>query len=435
MEANFKTISALIIIGITIIGLLICNIAYPKIKLGKRIALSSFWIVALIGALLLIIFQDVSVQNFWNIITSDTSVNPLKVVVLFFSMAFLSIFLDEIGFFSYIAFKLSNRFGKNQFTLFVGLFASISVLTVFTSNDIIILTFTPFICYLAKHCKIDPIPYLIMEFISANTMSMLLIIGNPTNIYLATSFAIDFMDYLTNMLVPTLVGAIVSLIILLLLFFKKLKKPLQIVDEEIEKPNKILMYIGLVILLATTIMLAISNYIGLEMWIVALIGAGLELLIMLIISILKKEFILKNVFKHIPINLLPFILSMFIIVLSLNEIGFSKVLSDMLYQKEVTFSFGISGAIVANIINNIPMSLLYANVLNATSNKAIYASIAASNIAAYITPLGALAGIMFVSLSKKGGAKLNYLTFTKYGIIVAIPTLFVTLLMIFLLVN
>lgn len=58
----------------------------------------------------------------------------------------------------------------------------VAILTIFTSNDIVILTFTPFICYFSKNAKINPIPYLVAEF-AATTYSMMLIIGNPTNIY------------------------------------------------------------------------------------------------------------------------------------------------------------------------------------------------------------------------------------------------------------
>ncbi|UKI48946.1 MAG: hypothetical protein L6U99_08950 [Clostridium sp.] len=43
-----------------------------------------------------------------------------------------------------------------------------------------------------KRSKINPLPYLLMEFFAANTLSMALIIGNPTNIYLGFNFNIDF---------------------------------------------------------------------------------------------------------------------------------------------------------------------------------------------------------------------------------------------------
>lgn len=90
----------------------------------------------------------------------------------------------------------TKKAGASQKKLFFLLYIVTSVLTVFTSNDVIILTFTPFICYFAKNCEIDPVPYIVTEFVAANTWSMLFIIGNPTNIYLATTYGVGFAEYL-----------------------------------------------------------------------------------------------------------------------------------------------------------------------------------------------------------------------------------------------
>ena len=56
-------------------------------------------------------------------------------------MTILSIYLDELGFFSYLANKTLERAGKSQLKLFLYLYLIVSLLTVFTSNDIIILSF------------------------------------------------------------------------------------------------------------------------------------------------------------------------------------------------------------------------------------------------------------------------------------------------------
>ena len=83
------------------------------------------------------------------------------------------------------------------------------------------------------------------------------------------------------------------------------------------------------------------------------------------------------------------------------------------------------------------MSVLYSSICNfATENirlKAIYSSIIGSNIGAFISPLGALAGIMWLSILKKYDIKFGYLDFLKYGCIVGIPCLIIALssLMIF----
>ena len=138
----------------------------------------------------------------------------------------------------------------------------------FTSNDIIVLTFTPFICYFSKHAKISPLPYLITEFVAANTWSMFLIIGNPTNIYLATSLNISFLEYTKVMFLPTIFSGVASFIVLFLIFNKSLKQkmPNDRIVEDVVISDKVSMIIGLLHLLACIVLLVISSYIGLEMW-------------------------------------------------------------------------------------------------------------------------------------------------------------------------
>ena len=85
---------------------------------------------------------------------------------------------------------------------------------------------------------------------------------------------------------------------------------------------------------------------------------------------------------------------------------------------------------MSNIINNIPMSVLYSSLVS--SAPATYASIVGSNLGALLTPLGALAGIMWCNLLKVYGQKISFLEFTKKGIIIAIPSLIVTLLVLLL---
>ena len=209
-----------IIIAVITCLTLICSILFfPKIKI-KNIELNTYWIVCIVGALLMLIFNCVSFEKVINGLFENSVINPIKILLLFLSMTFLSIFLDEVGFFRYLANLLVKYFRSNQRLLFLSLYIMVAVLTIFTSNDIVILTFTPFICYYAKNTKINPIPYLISEFVAANTWSMALIIGNPTNIYLSSAFSIDFLTYLKTMILPTLAAGITSLFILYLLFRK-----------------------------------------------------------------------------------------------------------------------------------------------------------------------------------------------------------------------
>ena len=230
----------LIICIITILAIILSILFFPTIKLGK-IKLGSYWFIAMIGAITLLLTKSVSLDGVLKAFTTNNAVNPLKILVLFITMTILSIFLDEVGFFRYLATTVAKKLKGSQTKLFFGFYILISLLTVFTSNDIIILTFTPFICYYAKNTKINPIPYLISEFVAANTWSMALIIGNPTNIYLSSAFSIDFLTYLKTMILPTLAAGITSLFILYLLFRKSLNTEMGSFDEHIDKPNKFLL--------------------------------------------------------------------------------------------------------------------------------------------------------------------------------------------------
>jgi arsenical pump membrane protein len=67
--------------------------------------------------------------------------------------------------------------------------------------------------------------------------------------------------------------------------------------------------------------------------------------------------------------------------------------------------------------------------------QATYSTIIGSNIGAYLTPIGALAGIMWMQTLAKHNIKFNFLDFIKYGIVVSIPTLLMALLGLSLILN
>lgn len=210
---------SIILCTITIVALIVFIIFKPTIEVKNR-RIQTFWIVSLIGALLLVLFGNVPFHTLKAVLIDDDRMNPIQILILFLSMSVLSIALDEAGFFKKCAYLATKVTKHRQYILFFSLSFVVSILTIFTSNDIVILTFTPFICYFAKHAKINPIPYLIGEYVFANTWSMLFIIGNPTNIFLATSFEIGFIEYFKVMVLPTIGSGIVATVMLLLLFKK-----------------------------------------------------------------------------------------------------------------------------------------------------------------------------------------------------------------------
>ena len=411
--------------------MIVCVFACPVLKI-KNFEMQTFWFAPTLGAIILLIFGLVDANVVFLSMIENSSVNPLEILVLFISMVFLSVVLDEVGFFKYLATLAVKKAKNSQFAMFIILFFMVSILTIFTSNDIIVITFTPFIIFFCKNTKISPIPYLVAEFVAANTWSMLLIIGNPTNIYLATSFNIDFFTYIKYMFLPTIFAGITSLLIMLLIFKNKLKQKL---DSNISSDHildKNIFIISLILLIICIILLAISSFINLSMWIISLTSAGILLIFLTIYCIFNKDkrYILKESIFRLPFNLIPLLLSMFVIVLTLHQYDITTYIFNLLNTSQPILTFGLSSFVFANLTNNIPMSILYVDIIKNFTNispQAIYSSIISSNIAAYFTPIGALAGIMWMSILRKNDVEFSFLKFSIYGSIIAIPTLLVSL--------
>ena len=422
---------SVIISGATCLAMILAVLFYPKISIG-RLSLGSYWVVTLVGAVLLLATGVVDLRGVVDALLADTAINPLKILVLFISMTLLSIYLDELGFFRYLASVTLKRAGCSQTRLFFILYITVSVLTVFTSNDIIILSFTPFICYFAKNARISPLPYLAAEFVAANTWSMALIIGNPTNIYLVTAAGGDFISYLITMIFPTLISGTVAFFCLHLAFHKKLSQPIDAQPEEVKIDDRVSLLVGIIHLAVCTVLLAVGSYIGLEMWLVALISALSLLTFTLVIATVRKEAPVHTAasLKRAPWELIPFILSMFVVVESLNKNGVTEQLYQVLNTSAPVWSYGITSFFAANLINNIPMSVLYSSILSGgAANAAVYATVVGSNLGACLSPIGALAGIMWSSILKKHDLKFGYLDFLKIGITIAVPALIAALAM------
>ena len=420
----------LIITTLTVVAMVVTVLVKPYVNIGK-FRLGLYWVVCLVGAIAMLCCGCISFESAFSGIIRDTSVNPIKILVLFLSMTILSIYLGDAGFFDYVAGNIFAKTKSGQFKLFIILYTVISVLTVFTSNDVIILTFTPPICLFCKKAGISPIPFLIGEFVAANTWSMTLIVGNPTNVYLAQSAGITFAEYFSVMALPAIAGGITGLLVILLFFRKQLMRPIEKKVSD-SSPTRILvlktpMIIAIVHLIACIILLAISDFIGFEMWLVCL-ALALSLTIFNLVYYLARFRSVSPVWRSIkkePFELIPFVLSMFIIVLALKECGATRLLNQLLVSgnKVDGLTMGVLSSLSANLLNNIPMSVLFEGIIANSSTPAIYGAVIGSNVGAFITPVGALAGIMWNKILGEYHVKLHFAKFIAYGCAVAIPTL------------
>ncbi len=395
----------------------------------RQVRGQTYWVIVLIGAFMIWSLTGFDVQFLLDAWTGSSEINPIRILGLFFCFTFMAIYLDDVGYIQYLAHLAMKKAGSSQTRLFFVWFVIVSISTMLTANDIVILTLTPFIIYFAKHTRISPIPFLVSQFVAANTWSMLLVIGNPTNIYLASMFNISFLDYAYVMLLPTLVTGVVSYGLLLLMFKSEFIKPLIPSTIDIQHPHPSYR-IGIGILGLAIVTMAIAKPIELSMDVVTLIAA--TMLLLLVILIYPKAPFIQSTFQRLPYSFIPFFLGMAVLVQAMEIADWTQTMASFLQSFPPTFSFGLSSFFIANVMNNIPMSLWFESIIRLQPQgqlQAVYASIIGSNLGAILTPVGALAGLMWMHVLQSKQVNFRLGQFLKFGFMFGPILLLVSLLM------
>ena len=436
----FRSFLTLIIFVFVIILILLSFISSSDQKRKLFFLRIDYAIAPLLGVFLLLLTFTIDLDVISKGILGTDRIKPFSIIILFFSLAYICISLDLTGLFEYMALKVAKGAGNSGKKLFIFFFLFSSVLTTFTSNDIVILTITPIIIYFAKHTKIDPIPYLIAQFFAANIWSLTLYIGNPTNIIVAEAFGLTFLGYSAWMLLPTILGGFTCLVLLLLVFKKRIPKSFESIEI---KPISALKdrfgaFFSGISLITCLFMISIAQLVNLSLWLITFFFAMIMACYNLIHDFLLKKrkkleqfYILGKSVKRIPWKIIPFIIGMFILVEALVSTGwidlFASILSLIsIYLIPSVLIMGFLSSLSCNIMNNQPMTIFFTQILLSDSFSiterikmgSMFALIMGSNLGANLTLIGALAGIMWHKILSDKDVKISYKEFAKFGFLI-----------------
>ncbi len=424
---------------------------------------------SLISLILLIFVGIIDIPIIQSGILGNGQLKPWEIIIIFFTVAYVSISTDITGIFDYLAYKIVNKANGNGRRLFFFFFLFAGILTVFTSNDIVILTLTPIIFYLGGHAHINVIPLLFAEFFGANTMSMFLYIGNPTNIIVGNALGLGFLEYTKIMWLPTIIAAAGNYLMLSLVFRKDITSKYRMkANSNFSIRNWYDAIISSILLIAMLIFLAFSQSLNIPIWVVTIVFALIFIIEDIFFGIYytfkgkwltqaqihinktvyhipkEKNGVLMTV-KRIPWKILPFMITLFIFVETLNSFGFVDLIASIISSFSKSLGAGIAtmgvlGIILANIINNQPMTIFLTNVLisdsfivnQTTFVGSAYALVIASNLGANITLIGALAGLMWKRILETKGIHISYFDFLRRGILITTIVFTITLAVLFL---
>ncbi|KAJ2715650.1 hypothetical protein H4R19_001085 [Coemansia spiralis] len=204
-------------------------------------------------------------------------IEPYAVVILIFALAYICISLDESGLLSYIAMLVTRRWGRNGRALLLCFYVLSTVMALLTNNDVAVLCLTPIVCVFSDTTGIPAEPFLMAMFIAANTASMALFIGNPTNIIVAQANHISFLSYTAWMGLPFLGAAAAGAAVLHVASLRSVPRAIH-VDIDLRPRDMIRRAwqaaLGASVLVACLVTLSVSSLFGVTVWVVTLPFGG-----------------------------------------------------------------------------------------------------------------------------------------------------------------
>jgi Na+/H+ antiporter NhaD/arsenite permease-like protein len=433
-----------------IIASAIFGVVYFLIIVGRRRFHIPIWASMLIGAILMLVFQVISLES------ALRSIN-LDVIGFLFGMFSIVTALDRSGMLKLIAIRMLTR-AKDVNSLLLIFVLGMGIISAFLVNDTIAFLGIPLIIYISKHIGIRPVVLLISLAFGISVGSTMIPIGNPQNLLIAiqSGITLPFTTFIVHLTIPTLINLFLTYLILRIYFRKDLlaieiarinldrKRTMTTVtnsiDDEsvslsiIENPH--LAKISSVILLLTIAGFIISEFlhllrianIGLSM--IALFGAGALYLLS------GKD--RKDILKNMDYSVLVFFAAMFVVTSALWSSGaISMIMSHIPSPNPNNFVqsntiISVVSILLSQILSNVPFVALY-NLVMLHSGFAGDAHISqwmmlasASTIAGNLTILGAASNIIISDVAEGKGLKsFTFFEFLKIGSLITLVNIII----------
>ena len=414
----------------TIVAIVIFVIAYALI-ISEKVHRT---IVGLFGAMLMILF---------GIIDQETAVHHIDFNTLGLLMGMMIIvnITSETGLFNFLAIWAAQKVKARPIALLVVLSTITMVCSALLDNVTTVLLTVPITFSITSQLKVDVMPYLISQILSSNIGGTATLIGDPPNIMIGSAVGLDFMAFVENLTLISIIIFILVQFILIGIYHKGLHTQPELQDKIMRLPadaqitDHALLKKCLAVIFLTITFFVLHGSLGLESATVALSGAGL----LLLITATEDEEKIVKVLSKIEWPAIFFFGGLFILVGALVETGVIRMLAAEAIHAtggdvEATAILILwMSAIASAFIDNIPFVATLIPLIQdmgqmgLTNLDPLWWSLAlGACLGGNGTLIGASANVVVASMSAQRGRPISFLGFMKVAFPVMIFTIIIS---------
>jgi Na+/H+ antiporter NhaD/arsenite permease-like protein len=357
-----------------------------------------------------------------------------NVIFLLLGMMIIVSVVKQTGLFEYLAIAAAKRARGEPGRVLVLLCALTAVASAFLDNVTTVLLVAPVTLLVCAQIGVRPELFLVAEVLASNIGGAATLIGDPPNIIIASRAGLSFTDFLVNM-----APIVVVLLLLFLLASRRLfrhglavapghEHGLEDLDERKAIRDPVLLRRSLAVLALTIVGFLAQGALGLEPSLIALLGAGL---MVLVTRVSHREYL-----EEVELPTLVFFAGLFVMVGALVEVGVIETVGVWMvdavggdYLSAMTLLLFGSAALSA-VIDNIPfvatMAPLVDGLVSAGSGPSAqslwWALALGADLGGNATAVGASANVVVLGIAARNGFPISFWRFTRYGLVVAIAT-------------
>ena len=412
----------------TIVAIVIFVVAYALI-ISEKVHRT---IVGLFGAMLMILF---------GILDQETAVHHIDFNTLGLLMGMMIIvnITSETGLFNFLAIWAAQKVRARPIALLVVLSSITMVCSALLDNVTTVLLTVPITFSITSQLKVDVMPYLISQILASNIGGTATLIGDPPNIMIGSAVGLDFMAFVQNLTLISIIIFILVQLILIALYHKELHTQPELQDKIMRLPadaqitDHALLHKCLAVIFLTITFFVLHGSLGLESATVALSGAGL----LLLLTATRDEEKIAKVLSKIEWPAIFFFGGLFILVGALVETGVIRMLAAEAIKAtggniEATAILILwMSAIASAFIDNIPFVATLIPLIQdmgqmgLTNLDPMWWSLAlGACLGGNGTLIGASANVVVASMSAQRGRPISFLGFMK----IAFPVMIFTVL-------